>query len=329
MSVDLGSQLRAVVPATRRDARIVIWKISVVAALVAIPVAVALHSTALTPSISAWVVPVAIVALGLGIPHGAVDHLTLTKSLPPRQLVRLGLIYLLIAALGTALILAAPVPAFVAVIAFTIWHFGTGDVEATHALQGTPEEHGIVRVIHVLAAGSAPVLLPLTSPAAAGTLALLQPDLASLLTPTVLITVRTAVLLLVVVAVLIFIMRENLGTAIELAALAALGYFATPLLAFAVYFGFWHALRHTARLAEHRYGRITFESVGRTFLIGVPSLIGFIVVVSVLAVNSSSVVVGGEWLWFGLAVVWGLTIPHMVMVSAFDRRQRANTALPS
>jgi len=33
-------------------------------------------------------------------------------------------------------------------------------------------------------------------------------------------------------------------------ALAVLGYVASPLLASAVYFGFWHALRHTARLAD-------------------------------------------------------------------------------
>jgi len=26
------------------------------------------------------------------------------------------------------------------------------------------------------------------------------------------------------------------------------------------------------------------------------------------------------WLWVGLAVVWGLTVPHMTMVERFDRR---------
>jgi hypothetical protein len=31
-------------------------------------------------------------------------------------------------------------------------------------------------------------------------------------------------------------------------------------------------------------------------------------------------------MWFGLAIVWGLTIPHMILVAAFDRRTRSTSA---
>ena len=296
--------------------------VSLFAVVCALPIALFSQSTALAPNISAWVVPIAIAGLALGVPHGAVDHLTLTARMPVRKYLAFGLLYVLIAAIGTALIIIAPVPGFVAVLAFTVWHFGTGDVEAASMLQGTPEERGFVRVLHVLAVGSAPVLLPLTSPAAVSTLALLQPQLAELFTPTVIAIVRSIVLAFVVVTLLILIDRRQIRSAIELLALTALGYFVTPLLAFAVYFGFWHALRHTARLAEHKHGRLTFNSLSRTFVAGLPALIGFIVIVSAVTALSSSGVAMETWLWFGLAVVWGLTIPHMVMVAAFDRRQR-------
>ena len=45
--------------------------------------------------------------------------------------------------------------------------------------------------------------------------------------------------------------------------------------------------------------------------------------------NVTQIVVGtsrgsslGSWLWVALAVVWGLTVPHMLAVSRFDRLRR-------
>ena len=299
-----------------------ILNIGLVTVLLAIPFAVVSRSTVLTNDIPVWVIAVAIFALGLGVPHGAVDHLTMSKSLPINALIGLGLIYLALAALATAAVIAAPAFAFIVVLGMTIWHFGTGDVEASHELDGTPQEKGTIRILHVLAVGSAPVLLPLTSPAAVSTLTLIQPQLAELFTPTAIITIRATVLTLVVITMVLLIHREQTRATWELAALTAVGYFVTPLLAFAIYFGLWHALRHTARLAQHSYGAMSLATIGRTFAQGIPALVGFIIVVGLLAAYSSALDSTGTWLWFGLALVWGLTVPHMIMVSAFDRRQR-------
>ena len=35
------------------------------------------------------------------------------------------------------------------------------------------------------------------------------------------------------------------------------------------------------------------------------------------------VVTAGRALWLGLAIVWGLTVPHMFMVARFDARMRS------
>jgi Brp/Blh family beta-carotene 15,15'-monooxygenase len=205
----------------------------------------------------------------------------------------------------------------------TVWHFGTGDVEATRELQDLSPVTGFVRIGYALALGSAPVLLPLTSPAAIATLTAIEPQLATLMSEQVIVGTRIAVLTLVVLCLLWLIQRGDLRGAVELFALAALGFVASPLVAFAVYFGFWHALRHTARLAQVTYGTINWRSLALVSRGGLPSVVGFlaIVVLSVAFVDPSLAM--GPALWFGLAIVWGLTVPHMIMVARFDARMRS------
>ena len=304
----------------------VILNIGIAAIAIAIPFSILSRSTTLTTDVSAWVIAAAIFALAIGIPHGAVDHLTMSRALPRKQLLGLAAIYLAIAVAAAAAVIAAPGIAFIVVLAMTVWHFGAGDVEASHELDGTAQETGAPRIIHALAVGSAPVLLPLTSPAAISTLTAIQPRLAEYFTPTVIMVTRTAVLALIVVCLLMLIQQGRTRATLELAALTVLGYVVAPLLAFAIYFGLWHALRHTARLAEHTHGTISAKTIWQTFAQGLPALIGTIAVVGMLAAFASSVTVSGAWLWFGLAIVWGLTVPHMIMVSAFDRRQRRASA---
>ena len=305
----------------------VILNIGIAVIAIAILFSILSRSTTLTTEVSAWVIAAAIFALAIGIPHGAVDHLTMSRSFPPKQLLGLAAIYLAIAVAAAAAVIAAPGIAFIVVLAMTVWHFGTGDVEASHELDGTPQETGAPRIIHALAVGSAPVLLPLTSPAAVSTLTAIQPRLAEYFTPTVIMVTRTAVLALIVVCLLMLIQQGRTRATLELAALTVLGYVVAPLLAFAIYFGLWHALRHTARLAEHTHGTISARTIWQTFAQGLPALIGTIAVVGLLAAFTSSFTVSGAWLWFGLAIVWGLTVPHMIMVTAFDRRQRSAAAL--
>ena len=296
------------------------FNIGLCAVVVAVLLSLAFQSTALTPQVSSWLLPIAIVALALGVPHGAMDHLTLRRTLTSGQFSVLALVYILIAGLGTAAIIVAPIPAFLVVLAATVWHFGTGDIEASCSLRGTPPQTGLSRVVLALALGSAPVLLPLTSPASAATLTLIEPQLGQLVTPVRILIVRTAVFIVIAVALAILVRRKNYRATFELVALTALGCLASPLLAFAIYFGLWHALRHTARLAQHLYGEVSAQTLGLTFRRGLPSLIGFIVVAGILATRMTSLESAGAWLWFGLAIVWGLTLPHMVFVYAFDRR---------
>lgn len=310
------------VPAVSRPA-LVVLNLGVVTAGLAVVISILTGATADSSTISPAVIAVALIALVIGIPHGAVDNLTLAGPITRGRRLQLTGLYMALAVAAALAIYTWPGPAFVLVLAMTVWHFGTGDVEATRELRGLPPVRGGWRIGYALALGSAPVLLPLTSPAAVSTLVAIEPRLATVMTDPIIAVTRLGVLLLVIGTMLWLIHTGDLRGAIELMALSVLGYVASPLLAFAVYFGFWHALRHTARLAEVTYGRIDAPSLLRVMRGGVPALIGFVVVVGVLAsiVDPSHAV--GPMLWIGLVIVWGLTVPHMLFVSRFDARRRA------
>ena len=265
----------------------------------------------------------ALVALAIGIPHGAADNLTMVHSLNWQGWVRLAVTYLSIAGAAAFLIIAVPTIGFVLVLAMTVWHFGTGDVEATQELQGRAPIAGKFRVLYALALGSAPVLLPLTSPAALSTVVSLEPRLAAIYSSQVTTVTRAIVLTLIVGTIVALIDRGDLRGAFELFTLAILGLVVSPLIAFAVYFGFWHAARHTARLALVTSGTVSIRSLADVTKVGIPSLVGFVAILTGLRIFFGSEAFTGTVLWIALALVWGLTVPHMWFVTRFDNRIRA------
>jgi Brp/Blh family beta-carotene 15,15'-monooxygenase len=294
-------------------------------AWIAIVASLLTQVTALTIDIGPIPAALALIALALGIPHGAADNLTLVHALSWRGWIRLGVVYVSIAAAAALLIIAFPAVGFIVVLAITVWHFGTGDVQATAELEGKTPVTGRARIIYALALGSAPVLLPLTSSAALSTVVSLEPRLAVIYSSSVTSITRGVVLTLIVFTLVALISRGALRGAFELFTLAVLGLVASPFIAFAVYFGFWHAARHTARLAQVTTGAITLRSLASVTKIGIPSLLGFIAILAGLAIFLGDDSLTGTIFWIGLAIVWGLTVPHMWLVSRFDRRLRAES----
>ena len=317
-SVDVQARTRIItVPNTT-----VVLNIGLIGTGVAVLVSLLTRTTAASTTVGPLPIAIALLALVVGIPHGAVDNLTLTRSLTTRERLLGALAYVAIAAIAAVAIITWPGIAFVAVLAMTVWHFGTGDVEATRELQGLSPIRTWVRVPYAIALGSAPVLLPLTSPAAIATLTAIEPRLATVMSDQVIVGTRIAVLTLIVGCLLWLIQKGDIRGAIELFALTVLGYVASPLIAFAVYFGFWHALRHTARLAQVSEGNVSVRSLLRVSRGGIPSVIGFVAIVVILVTFFDPSLAMGPALWFGLAIIWGLTVPHMILVARFDARMR-------
>ena len=154
-------------PAETRQAlqRLVIRPSRVV--LVAVVVVVALLALA-GLSIPIWLqaIPLAASLLIFGLPHGAVDHLVVSRltgwSIGWRSIGPIVAVYLLLAGNYLALWAAIPALAFGLFIAFTWYHWGQGDLQTLLAVDGpgflsTNRQRGLTLVVR----GGLPMLVPL------------------------------------------------------------------------------------------------------------------------------------------------------------------------
>jgi Brp/Blh family beta-carotene 15,15'-monooxygenase len=106
--------------------------------------------------------------------------------------------------------------------------------------------------------------------------------------------------------------------------LLALALFTPPLIAFAVYFGCWHAMRHTARLTlslPRTKRNLSEGKLNKAFLNavipGLPALVGTFAVAGGLALSGKDFT--DEFFWMALVVVWALTVPHMAVTAKLDK----------
>ena len=273
-----------------------------------------------------WQIVLATVALAIGIPHGALDHLvTLPRSAPVRMAIFI-VIYVAIALVAIYAILKWNVWGFIFVVVMSATHFGIGDAAFLNELDSLKNGvHNHLPVwIYAPAAGLLPVMIPLVNSRSSEALTKVNSELVDwhqgYTTEIILAVAAISALCL-----LGLLQRKRYRDALDIALLAALASVAPPLVAFAVYFGCWHALRHTARLtsllpnSESAYLR---GRGGQAFIAavipGIPALIGTIIFIALLA-GFSSQDLSDKFLWLTLVTIWALTVPHMVVTAKLDR----------
>jgi len=273
-----------------------------------------------------WQVIIALVALAVGIPHGALDHLvTLPKSAPLKMAGFIS-IYVAVAVLAVLALLTWNVAGFIVVVIMSAVHFGIGDAAFISEIdRRSAEPKPFPRYLYALAAGSLPVVIPLVSDKSAAALERVNPALLNwhhglnndLLLWTMLLTA---------IALLRLVQKRRDAEAIDLVLLYLLAVTAPPLVAFAVYFGCWHAMRHTARLTlvlPRSQKAFAEGNSGKAFLgaiwPGLPALVGtFIVAGGIIIFRRDSL--SDQFLWITLVVVWALTVPHMAVTARLDRK---------
>jgi Brp/Blh family beta-carotene 15,15'-monooxygenase len=98
------------------------------------------------------------------------------------------------------------------------------------------------------------------------------------------------------------------------------------LIAFAVYFGMWHAIRHTARLTLNlRKSQRAYEegdgarALRSAVIPGLPALLGTLLVAAALLLLGDDNFTD-DFLWYLLVVIWALTVPHMMVTAKLDRK---------
>lgn len=273
-----------------------------------------------------WQVVIAVIALAVGIPHGALDHLVTLPKSSPLKMAGFIVIYVAVAVLAVIALLTWNVEGFIVVVAMSAVHFGIGDAAFISEIdRRSVEPKPFPRYLYALAAGALPVIVPLVSDKSSAALEQVNPALLNwhhglnndLLLWTMVLTA---------IALLRLIQKRRDGEAIDLVLLYVLAVTAPPLVAFAVYFGCWHAMRHTARLTlvlPRSQKAFADGNSWKAFLgaiwPGLPALVGtFIVAGGIIIFRRDSL--SDQFLWITLVVVWALTVPHMAVTARLDRK---------
>ena len=296
-------------------------------AVAAAAVALLAPAAALAPGSLAVAAPLVLtLAVLVGLPHGAVDLAQPDLgSGPARTRALIGLAYLGSFAAAVAAWWRWPLATLLALLALSVVHFGTADdVIARWRTASTPPRRD--RVVRVLALGGIPVTAPFALHPAQ-----IAPLVAHLAPGGLPVMHRAAVAVAAVVAVaaagtaVTAWRRGDRPGAAEPLLLAALFVAVPPLLAFALYFGLWHSLRHVGRIlgadvAVHRCGasaravRGALARFARTAAL--PTLIALAGLgVLVVATGSGALVAA-------LVLVLSLTVPHAAVVAWQDAHLR-------
>ncbi|CAN2234834.1 blh_monoox, beta-carotene 15,15'-monooxygenase, Brp/Blh family [Candidatus Planktophila dulcis] len=278
-----------------------------------------------------WQVVMAVVALAIGIPHGALDHLVTLPKSAPWKMALFVVIYVAIALAAIWAILQWNVWGFIAVVIMSATHFGLGDsafISELNHLKGNTSSKFPVWA-YAPAAGLLPVVIPLVNSRSTEALTKVNAELINWhygYTS----EIQIAVAAIATLSAMALITRKRYRDLLDLALLATLASVAPPLVAFAVYFGCWHAMRHTARLTSLLPRSIASYERGNSrgafthaVIPGLPALAGTLIFVALLAGFSQSNV-SDTFLWLTLVTIWALTVPHMIVTAKLDRAALKN-----
>ena len=272
-----------------------------------------------------WQIAIALIALAAGIPHGALDHLVTLPKAPPLKMAIFVSVYVAVALLAVFAILKWNVYGFIFVVAMSAVHFGIGDAAFISEInRRTASTSHFPRFFYAAAAGTLPVVIPLVSPKSSDALAKVNSALVNW-HQSFDFELQMSVLSVTAIATIALIYTKRYRDLLDLVLLLALAYIAPPLVAFAAYFGCWHAVRHTARLTlvlprsqENLAQGKRLRSFLSAVIPGLPALVGtllFAGAVTLLRKDSIS----DRFFWITLVVVWALTVPHMVVTAKLDR----------
>ena len=278
-----------------------------------------------------WQVVMAVTALAIGIPHGALDHLVTLPKAQPFKMAVFVTIYVAIALAAIWAILQWNVWGFIAVVLMSATHFGIGDsafISELNHLKGSATSKFPVWA-YAPAAGLLPVVIPLVNSRSTEALTKVNDSLINWhygYTS----EIQIAVAAIATLSAMALISRKRYRDLLDLTLLAALASVAPPLVAFAVYFGCWHAMRHTARLTSllprclDAYQRNNSRRAFALAVIpGLPALAGTLIFVALLAGFSQNNV-SDTFLWLTLVTIWALTVPHMIVTAKLDRAALKN-----
>ena len=271
-----------------------------------------------------WQIGIAITALAIGIPHGALDHLVTLPKSQPKKMALFIIGYVAVAVMAVLLIANWNLIGFQLVLLMSLIHFGIGDLAFMAELKNLSNEasKSKSRVPNYLAFGAVPVLIPLLKDESIDALTEINIELVNWYQE-----FRGAIWVLVILAVLVttfdLLRLKRNRDLLDLFLLTGLALIAPPLISFAIYFGCWHAMRHTARLTLSLPKSLTnfaakkpLKAFWAAVIPGTPALALTFAAAGIFWQQDK---LDNSFLWSALVIVWALTVPHMAVTAKLDR----------
>lgn len=276
-----------------------------------------------------------LVGIGLlaGLPHGSIDH-RLAVSLSGQRMSVVVLGYAGVTAGSWVLLSTAGPIALLVILLLSVAHFGLGELEIVRTVTGWRPTRVVAAAIGV--AGTGALLLPLarSGEQLADVAGAVSPSLAVALgNPAVRVGLAGVWLIAAVVVGAAAVRAGHVGIASDVAIVGALGALAPPLVAFAVWFGGWHALRHYARLltvdadcahflAEGEVGRgvTTLARAAMWPTLAAAAVIALLVLVAAAA-DDPTAAIGTS-----IVALLALSVPHLLIVMWLDRTSPATAS---
>lgn len=326
-----------------------LWRITFLPGWIVLGLTIAIFASGVSLPLRYQFLPLVASVVFLGLPHGAVDHLTPERArgvpVTPHGVVTVGLAYLLLGGAYVVVWFLFPLAAFVAFLALTWVHWGQGEL---HTLLAIAEvEHlqtPLQRALAVASRGSIPLVVPLVAfpnqyRLVAETLVglFVTPDLGAFevaFTPAGRATGAFLVAGLLATSLALGFRRtddrqEWFLDAGEVALLVSFFAVVPPILAIGLYFCVWHALRHVVRLLTIDSEALAALAAGRTerafarfardalpLTVGALALLGGLWVVVPASLGDLADAVG-----LYLVLIAALTLPHVTIVTWLDRFQ--------
>ena len=119
-----------------------------------------------------WQVALAVIALAIGIPHGALDHLITLPKNEPKKMTIFVTIYVAVAVIAVIGILKFNIIGFIFILLMSAVHFGIGDAAFINEIDKRSASRAkLLRFFYIPAAGFTPVFIPLVNSASTDALA--------------------------------------------------------------------------------------------------------------------------------------------------------------
>lgn len=284
-------------------------------------------------SLGAWALPALAVAVTVtGIPHGAIDHLVATElyglDFTWQDQAKFYGAYLALMALYGAFWVVLPELSLWAFLLMTMYHFGQADLSYWNLPAGQARLAYLSRGLFLIGlpvVAFPEVVAPIFGAIARGTV-LPWTEIAAHQSALLAGLVGQHVLVLGGLALAARPPARAWREAVNVAVLAALFIGAHPLVAFAVYFGGWHALGHILEMIRFFNRRGIPMTIGTFYRKALPLTVLSFVMLGALYAALEAFGNREQMIALLFILIAVMTLPHMVIVERMFHRHEAVTS---